>query len=588
MRSSSQHRQIIELPLHSTPDEGIPPAAYSSNGSNEGASEGAILAGANASEKQKTNDQGNAHASEKPNEGISASTHSAERPNLQHEALPSVFDASEIPNKGLPSSTHSSQGPSAQSDGLPASLASERQHNGFSIAGNEAADMVDMVSSPWIKHIPRRYKLILTTSLAFVICNMDKVNLSVAIIPMSNQLHWNASTAGLVQSSFFWGYTLSQLPGGWLARWFTGEAVLGAGVFIWSVATATVPIAAFFIPALLFSRLIVGLGEGVSPSAATDLIARNIPATERSRAVAFVFNGLNVGSVIGLVLAPVIIERFGWESVFYIFAVLGIVWCIGFTLSTEWNGPWKTWDRGKQMTLKHPKKTDVFLVGKATKQHDSSTTSITDHEKIPWRAFFKSPSVWAMIYTHFCGNWGHYCILAWLPTYFSEELNLNLTNASLVAVLPPLGGMFVSGFAAPMADHLISKGVNATFVRKLCQTIAFLSPTAGMTITSLAVGLSPWVSVSIITSSLALSSFALGGLYCTHQDISPKYASILLGITNTAGAIPGVLGVYLTGVLLDQTHSWTMALFAPCIFFWVTGAIVWNIFASSEPQSFED
>ncbi|KAK0570859.1 hypothetical protein LWI29_007592 [Acer saccharum] len=39
---------------------------------------------------------------------------------------------------------------------------------------------------PW-KNIPERYKLIGTTSLAFVICNMDKVNLSVAIF----QCHTN-------------------------------------------------------------------------------------------------------------------------------------------------------------------------------------------------------------------------------------------------------------------------------------------------------------------------------------------------------------------------------------------------------------
>ncbi|KAI5081087.1 hypothetical protein GOP47_0004270 [Adiantum capillus-veneris] len=413
-----------------------------------------------------------------------------------------------------------------------------------------------------------------------------QVNLSVAIIPMSNQLHWTASTAGLVQSSFFWGYTLSQIPGGWLARWFTGEAVLAAGVFVWSVATAAVPLAASFIPSLIFSRLIVGLGEGVSPSAVTDLIARNVPATERSRAVAFVFNGLNVGSVIGLVIAPPIIEHFGWESVFYMFGVLGIFWCIGFKLSSEWSTTWEAWDRGKLENLKS-NYSEMELHGNFRK-HPHGGAPLTNHEKIPWRAFFRSSSVWAMIYTHFCGNWGHYCILAWLPTYFSEELNLSLTNAALVSVVPPLGGIFVSSFAAPMADHLISKGVDTTFVRKLCQTIAFLSPTAGMTLCSLDPGLSPWVTASIITSSLAFSSFSLGGLYCTHQDISPKYASILLGITNTAGAIPGVLGVYLTGVLLDHTHSWTMALFAPCIIFWVTGAIVWNIFASSEPQSFEE
>lgn len=51
------------------------------------------------------------------------------------------------------------------------------------------------------------------------------MNLSIAIIPMSHQFGWNSSTAGLVQSSFFWGYALSQLPGGWLAKTFGGRSV---------------------------------------------------------------------------------------------------------------------------------------------------------------------------------------------------------------------------------------------------------------------------------------------------------------------------------------------------------------------------
>ncbi|KAI9192015.1 hypothetical protein LWI28_016969 [Acer negundo] len=51
-----------------------------------------------------------------------------------------------------------------------------------------------------------------------------QVNSSVAIIPMSHQFGWSSSVAGLVQSSFFWGYALSQLPGGWLAKVFGGRA----------------------------------------------------------------------------------------------------------------------------------------------------------------------------------------------------------------------------------------------------------------------------------------------------------------------------------------------------------------------------
>ena len=77
--------------------------------------------------------------------------------------------------------------------------------------------------------------------------------------------------------------------------------------------------------ALFFSRVLVGLGEGIAPSAATDVIARSVSATER-RAVAFVFNGFNIGSVLGLSLAPLIIETFGWRSVFVVFGGLGVAW----------------------------------------------------------------------------------------------------------------------------------------------------------------------------------------------------------------------------------------------------------------------
>ncbi|KAK4853080.1 hypothetical protein QYF36_003454 [Acer negundo] len=427
---------------------------------------------------------------------------------------------------------------------------------------------------PW-KNKPERYKLIGTTSLAFVICNMDKVNLSVAIIPMSHQFGWSSSVAGLVQSSFFWGYALSQLPGGWLAKVFGGRRVLQIGVLTWSLATALVPLVAGFMPGLVFSRILVGIGEGVSPSAATDLIARLIPLEERSRAVSFVFSGLSVGSVAGLLLAPPLIQNLGWESVFYIFSFLGVAWYSGFQFLKEGNASYGN---------------EPIAGSHSTSMEKSLNTSLEELggslKDVPWRAFFKSQAVWAMIYTHFCGSWGHYTCLSWLPTYFSEELNLNLTEAAWVSLLPPLASVFVTSIAAQIADNLIANGVETTTVRKICQTIGFLSPALCMTLSSVDLGLPPWEIVGILTGGLALSSFALSGLYCTHQDISPEYASILLGITNTVGAVPGIVGVALTGYLLDSTHSWSISLFAPSIFFYLTGTIVWLVFASSKPQNF--
>lgn len=409
-----------------------------------------------------------------------------------------------------------------------------------------------------------RLRLLLTTSLAFVICNMDKVNMSVAIIPMSQQYGWAATTSGLVQSSFFWGYTLSQLPGGALAQMLGGQRVLQAGVAVWSLATAAVPLVAGRVPALLFARLLVGLGEGVSPAAASNIIGITVPVTERSRAVSLVFGGLNAGTVIGLLIAPALIQWLNWEAVFYIFGALGLVWVLFLQAPAAPLLP-----TSPSLPPVHP-------------------TTPVPSLPVPWRRLVSQRMVWVMMFAHFANNWGHFCLLSWLPSYFSEELHVDLAHAALVALIPPLASVVISTFlAAPLADEMISRGVPVTRVRKMAQAVAFLSPAAAMAVVSVWTGLSPLAVTVLLCGGLGFSSFAFAGLYSTHADLSPKYAAPLLGLTSTVGALPGVVGVPLTGVLLDITNSWTWALFVPSIFFYIAGLTVWLLGANCQPIDFD-
>jgi hypothetical protein len=43
------------------------------------------------------------------------------------------------------------------------------------------------------------------------------------------------------------------------------------------------------------------------------------------------------------------------------------------------------------------------------------------------------------------------------------------------------------------------------------------------------------------------------------QDLKSKYTSIIYGLTSAVSVVTGSLGTYLTGVLLDETHSWVGA-----------------------------
>jgi len=181
--------------------------------------------------------------------------------------------------------------------------------------------------SPWWQEFPKRWTIVLLCFFAFLLCNMDRVNMSIAILPMSSEFTWNPATVGLIQSSFFWGYLLTQILGGIWADRFGGKVVLGFGVVWWSLATILTPLAAKIgLPCLLTMRAIMGIGEGVAMPAMNNILSKWIPVSERSRSLALVYSGMYLGSVTGLALSPLLISKFGWPSVFYAFGSLGSVW----------------------------------------------------------------------------------------------------------------------------------------------------------------------------------------------------------------------------------------------------------------------
>ncbi|KXZ52410.1 hypothetical protein GPECTOR_9g454 [Gonium pectorale] len=455
-------------------------------------------------------------------------------------------------------------------------------------------------------------------AVAFVLCNMDKVNMSVAVIPMAAELGWSATERGLVSSSFFWGYSLTQLPAGYISTKIGGAKVLAAGVALWSFGTLIAPPAAqMSLVALCATRVLVGLGEGFAPSAATAVLAKLVPSTERSRAVATVWGGLDVGSAVGLLLCGPLIAAFGWPSVFYLFAVLGLVWVAAWPfVQPDKLDPdmieeqrKKDQERAMRQALAQAQAMGNAAPYESVDEMPLSATytklekSLPPDGKVPWGEFFKSAPVWAVTVAHFCFNWGYYTLLAWLPSYFELALGLNVERSSFLTLIPYIAMTCMMPLVGPVADGWVRSGVPLTRVRKICQGIAFvgpaacmiacalLTPAAAATAKAAVTGVSAAgpvltaVLVSLMSVAFALGAWSRAGLYCNHQDLSPKYASALLGITNTAGALPGVLGVTAAGYLLDTTASWALALFIPTAICQLFGAAVYSVFASSERQS---
>mmetsp|Transcript_20295 Transcript_20295/g.57144 ORF Transcript_20295/g.57144 Transcript_20295/m.57144 type:complete len:392 (-) Transcript_20295:184-1359(-) len=387
--------------------------------------------------------------------------------------------------------------------------------------------------------------------------------MSVAVIPLSKTFGWTASDRGLVSSAFFWGYALTQIPAGYVASTLGGSVVLALAVAVWSVGTFLAPVAAAggILP-LSLTRLVVGLGEGFGPPAVTALLAKHVPASMRARAVTVVFGGMELGNVIGLLTCGPLIASAGWQSIFYLFAIAGFVWVAAWPfLSPKEN------NNGGGGASSQPK---------------------AGAQRVPYGEFLRSGPVWAVICAHFCHNWGYYTMLAWLPSYFEMLFGAGATQAGQTALIPNLAMVAMVPIVGTVADSLRRRGMSTTRVRKLAQGAAFALPClcmlacAALTPSGGLVSAPGSAIVAVLSLAFAMSTWSRAGLYCNHQDLSPKYAASLLGITNTAGALPGILGVWLTGRLLDATGNWSLALFLPIAAAQVLGLVVYSALASGE------
>uniref|UniRef100_A0A2K5TXT3 Solute carrier family 17 member 8 n=1 Tax=Macaca fascicularis TaxID=9541 RepID=A0A2K5TXT3_MACFA len=403
--------------------------------------------------------------------------------------------------------------------------------------------------------LPKRYIIAIMSGLGFCISFGIRCNLGVAIVEMVNnstvyvdgkpeiqtaQFNWDPETVGLIHGSFFWGYIMTQIPGGFISNKFAANRVFGAAIFLTSTLNMFIPSAArVHYGCVMCVRILQGLVEGVTYPACHGMWSKWAPPLERSRLATTSFCGSYAGAVVAMPLAGVLVQYIGWSSVFYIYGMFGIIWYM-FWLLQAYECP------AAHPTISNEEKTYIETsIGEG-----ASVVSLSKFST-PWKRFFTSLPVYAIIVANFCRSWTFYLLLISQPAYFEEVFGFAISKVGLLSAVPHMVMTIVVPIGGQLADYLRSRQIlTTTAVRKIMNC---------------------------------------GGFNVNHLDIAPRYASILMGISNGVGTLSGMVCPLIVGAMTrHKTREEWQNVFLIAALVHYSGVIFYGVFASGEKQEWAD
>jgi MFS family permease len=263
-----------------------------------------------------------------------------------------------------------------------------------------------MNTAPTTEYNKNKYLVLGLLCLGWIINYFDKIAINVAVIPISKELGLSETQVGLILSSFFLSYAIMQPIGGSLADKFGSRKVILISVVLWSVFTILTGFAWSFL-SLIAIRFLFGIGEGSYPSASSVAVAESFPQNERARAKAILSASTTIGAVLATLVAAGLSEAFGWQSMFIILGIVGLVLALLY---------WK---------YLHP-------TGKHVAKPKASG------EKLPLKQLLKIPLLWQLMAIYFGISMVTWGMKAWMPSYMVKVLNLDMISMGALASIPAI------------------------------------------------------------------------------------------------------------------------------------------------------
>lgn len=365
-----------------------------------------------------------------------------------------------------------------------------------------------------------RYLILVLLFLGWCLGNADRYIMNYAVVAITEDLNLTSSTTGIILSSFFLGYAIMQMPGGWLADRFGARKVLLFSVISWSIFTGFTG-AAWSLASMVVVRFLFGIGEGGFQPSSSKIISQAFPMRERGRAMAIMLSSGGIMTLIIPLLSAVLLTTIGWRMTFFIFGILGFI--IAFFY---WH------------YIKLPEDEKVEQINETVAAKPKGQLS----------SLMKTPMIWNLVIAYFCiyaVNWG---LVTWIPTYLVKVRDLDLISLGWVQTIPGLAMLIAILLSGYIIDKLpkgwdrmagaISSACIAVLIYLMVNASSVAMFITYQTIVNLFISL-----VIVLLPAIIL------------KQLPSQVTGTAMGIANTGGQLAGFVTPMLIGFLVDAFNG---------------------------------
>jgi ACS family hexuronate transporter-like MFS transporter len=377
----------------------------------------------------------------------------------------------------------------------------------------------------------RRWWIVGLLLLATILNYVDRQSLSILATTIQHAFAMSDYAYGHVVFAFLLSYTFAYAVSGPLCDRFGVRFSMAVLMTWWSMAEL-LPAFAHSAVTLGASRLLLGLGEAGVWIVAPKAVGQYFPAEQRGTAIGVYTSGATLGAAIAPPLIALVAIRFGWQSVFIVTGLAGLLWV----------GPW------------------LFLVRDAPGVPAAERVIVSGGSRL---SVLRMPNLWLLLIARLMTDPVWYFYLFWYPKFLSEARHLTLARIGrtawvvyLAADIGAIAGGWASGWLMrrglptlnarravmtaaacllPLSP-LVALVSSASLSSALAATIAFAHLSWMITLTAIAVDLFPPANLGTAFGFISAGS-GIGGLISSEVTPHVLHASGYLPLFIAMGCL---------------------------------------------------